>query len=134
MRSCKAIGASALAVGSALTGIGVHGSDAGLGQRHGRTTKDNHCAANRGAPTFRQISRPFSVTCLPYCLTLALDFTLTIQPCLLSSWCWWIKCQRSRTTSRRIMVIRCRFWYGPLQSLFEGCHKGAKQNDRKARL
>jgi hypothetical protein len=44
----------------------------------------------------------------PMLLTLALEFILTIQPCPLSSWCWCIKCQRSRTTSRRIMVIRCR--------------------------
>ena len=87
MRSCKTIGASALAVGNALTGIGLHGSNAGLGQRRGRTTKGNHCAANRGAHTHQHFTKSpghFSVTCLPCCPTLALDFILSS----LSSWCW----------------------------------------------
>src|SRR5262249_19376403 len=53
MRRGQAIRLSAFATGSALTEIGVYGSDAGFGYGHGRTSKEDHCTAKRGAETHK---------------------------------------------------------------------------------
>src|SRR5215813_3017989 len=53
MRRGQAIRLSAFATGSALTEIGVYGSDAGFGYGHGRTSKEDHCTAKRGVETHK---------------------------------------------------------------------------------